>query len=727
MNLQFNIAVSSSVAMLAAFAMIHGSLSAAESDHTLAHEEIVAPLIATHCIDCHGPDVQETGLRLDTLNADLVDGPDASTWAHVRTRLIAGEMPPAEAPRPKAEDVKNVIDWIGAGLIESASSPARNSTPRPPSEGNHVDHDLLFGPHVDKIVTASPAREWRVSPHIYFKSLQDLDPEVSSMYGQPAYRIQGAIKRFTVRYSQPFPVAVTGFTDFSGTFALDKPTAEVLIRNARELARSQTDWQVGKDGEPVIDSRTGKLRPRIKTGIPDEFLTLMDTSVPPTHEAMETAVRKQFELVVRREPTNEELSRFLSLMEKNVEESGQIEGVRGALAAVVLLRETIFRSEIGQGPADEHGRRILGPRELANAIAFALTDSRPDAELLAAAESGRLAAREDVRRQVERLLSDDAIDKPRILRFIQEYFGYTRAIQAFKDDQTVRDFQKAFGLEKDKFRFVPDVFVHDTDLLVKHILEADKNVFEELLTTNKAFVNFNLERPARPLNTYAKQSGFEPAYNLTAWPGEDQPIALPADQRAGILTQPSWLIYYSFNDRTDPIHRGKWIRERLLGTAMPAVPTSVDATIPDDPERTVRERLSATRKEYCWSCHKKMNPLGLSLEMFDAFGRARDEELGRPIDATGSIDHSGDPAIEGPVENGVEMLKRLASSERVRQVFVRHAFRYWMGRAETINDAPTLVAADRAYVENGGSMNALIVSLLTSDSFLYRVPPRNDG
>jgi hypothetical protein len=81
---------------------------------------------------------------------------------------------------------------------------------------------------------------------------------------------------------------------------------------------------------------------------------------------------------------------------------------------------------------------------------------------------------------------------------------------------------------------------------------------------------------------------------------------------------------------------------------------------------------------------------------------------------------SGDPALDGPVKNPIEMINKLAASERVNQVFVRHVFRYWMGRNETINDAPILQDAYAAYKNNGGSMKALLTSLLTSDAFLYR-------
>ena len=71
----------------------------------------------------------------------------------------------------------------------------------------------------------------------------------------------------------------------------------------------------------------------------------------------------------------------------------------------------------------------------------------------------------------------------------------------------------------------------------------------------------------------------------------------------------------------------------------------------------------------------------------------------------------------------IEMVKKLAASERVKQVFMRHVFRYWMGRNETINDAPILQDAYSAYKESGGSMKALLISLLTSDAFLYRKSP----
>ena len=115
-----------------------------------------------------------------------------------------------------------------------------------------------------------------------------------------------------------------------------------------------------------------------------------------------------------------------------------------------------------------------------------------------------------------------------------------------------------------------------------------------------------------------------------------------------------------------------------------------------------------------------MDPLGLPFEMYDHAGFYRTKELGKKVDTSGEIIDSGDPELDGPVTDALDMIAKLANSERVEQVFVRHAFRFWMGRNETIHDRPVLQAAHAAYRENNGSMNALLKSLLTSDAFLYR-------
>jgi hypothetical protein len=205
------------------------------------------------------------------------------------------------------------------------------------------------------------------------------------------------------------------------------------------------------------------------------------------------------------------------------------------------------------------------------------------------------------------------------------------------------------------------------------------------------------------------------------------------------------LTAHSFNDGNDPIHRGIWVREKLLAGVIQDLPPDVDAQVPPNPHKTLKERLELVREKRCWNCHKKFNPLGETFEMFDDWGRyrthfyfdskkklvtRRDKEFermkeaellsSRPVDSTGVITGSGDPKVDGKVKDAVEMMKRIGRSDRARQSFIRHLFRYFMGRNEMLSDSRTLIEAEKSYLENDGSFQSLVASLLCSDSFLYR-------
>lgn len=216
------------------------------------------------------------------------------------------------------------------------------------------------------------------------------------------------------------------------------------------------------------------------------------------------------------------------------------------------------------------------------------------------------------------------------------------------------------------------------------------------------------------------------------------------ENRKGILTHPAWLIAHSQNTETDPVRRGLWVREKLLAGNVPDVPITVDAQIPEDHLHTLRTRLdSVTKKQACWKCHDQMNPLGLTFEIYDDFGRFRSQEnlehpeniiakptthkgantyKTKPVDATGSITGTGESTIDGDVKDALDMIGRLAKSDRVRQSIIRHAFRFFMGRNEMLSDSQTLIDAEKAYLAKNGSFKAVVISLLTSDSFIYRKP-----
>ena len=344
-------------------------------------------------------------------------------------------------------------------------------------------------------------------------------------------------------------------------------------------------------------------------------------------------------------------------------------------------------------------------------------------------------------RLVELILSQDqdvlkqllTTDQLVVTKKDSTYFGRRRlpsendAISAQRDarlqtalEEQRADFQAAKrDLAKLKQTEDPD---EETDLKIERqrkVVERAKRKLDATIKAREREPNRLIE-PAKLVGSKIYARVGRPSFGKASMRPERILTTAPKGERLGILTHPSWLVSHSDAMDNHAIHRGRWIRERLLGGGIPDVPITVDAMLPEEPKHTLRKRMRVTTEDYCWQCHSKMDPLGLPFEMYNHAGIYRTTELGKPVDTSGEIIDSGDPDLDGDISNAIEMIRKIAESERAEQVFVRHAFRFWMGRNETVNDRPVLQDAWRAYRDNDGSMNALVTSLLTSDAFLYR-------
>ena len=576
----------------------------------------------------------------------------------------------------------------------------------------------------------------------------------------------------------------------------------------------------------------------------------------PDRALLADLVRQLYDRIFERQPTEDEVEKNIGVFTSFLEKLDRQTAIGKLIESLILSTEFVYRDEFGGGEADENGRRMMSPRDASYALAYALTDFGPDAELATAAAEGRLNSRADYEREVRRMLArrdvwtiiDESVQAANLnasvtnqpirkVRFFRDFFGYAKAMEVFKDDVRFG----AGGHEAAVSRLVDEA-----DLLVEYILQQDRDVFEKLLTTEEFFVYHNGDNAAMETASATYRENFEyfrkfdwktfkpgdlaahesfmlskglkelkeyrpgnekktldilvrfmktaehqfsagqnspvpfmfvgygywaggPVLGRTGqqmrgeavtsywnidWRTWDYPAVQPAKiaNRKGLLSHPAWLIAHSQNLETDPIHRGKWIREKLLAGTIPDVPITVDAVIPPDHGRTMRQRMEErTGAESCWRCHQKMDPLGFPFEQYDDFGRYRTEEslehpdnlirkapapygpiseltFGAmlpvyktlPVDARGELDGSGDERLDGGVKDGFDLIERLAKSGKTRQSIIRHAFRFFMGRNETLADSGTLTEADRAYVESKGSFDEVIVSLLTSDSFIYR-------
>ncbi|MEM7698438.1 MAG: DUF1588 domain-containing protein [Verrucomicrobiota bacterium] len=816
--------------------------------------EIADTFFETHCYDCHDDLVAEAGLSL--LDLGPVDETNAAVWKSVWAQVALGEMPPKKKPTPEILDRLRFSDWIVGELTRELADKGGFKAHLDPDKANFVDHDLLFGElpeAIELIPTASPTRIWRLTPQEHITRLNELintepefDPEKPGLRTHGDFvptNHGGELKLYfgtdriiswqggTVAYAtsvKSIPVVLSsarkhGFENYPDFYTVNNAEATQILTKAEDILEYMAygPLSIANPEQITDDPKTYKMEGDIR-GLPTALVYSTEVVRPLTpiydllkekddrdDEALRAAVDYLFEALTFRPPTPQESDDYLTLLIDSINKVGRERGIVMGLSAIFLDRDALFRPELAEtGEADDHGRIQLQDWELGLAVNHALRYIRPDPALRQAIVEGRMRTREDVAREVSRMLADDSIRKPRVLRFFRDYFDHDLGGYICKDSRALAD-TGVSNRGDAHFRAMFDATA-STDRLIELILDRDRDVLRELLTTQQVVVTRGdgtyfgrfhtaeerkeaiekrkqieaeergaLEQgiaeaedelaeieaklkdgvadrderkkltdrekglKARKQSLAAKLKRYRNDFNINVTPatfagpeiyarvsrrsfgaGSMKPertlSTVPEGERLGILTHPAWLVSHSDAMDNHAIHRGIWVRKRLLGGGIPDVPITVDAMLPDEPDTSLRERMRVTRAEYCWSCHEKMDPLGLPFEMFNHAGVFRAQELGEPVDTSGEIIDSGDPALDGPVEDAIDMIQKLADSERVEQVFVRHAFRFWMGRNETLHDRDVLQEAHRAYRDNGGSMNALILSLLTSDAFLYR-------
>jgi hypothetical protein len=205
-------------------------------------------------------------------------------------------------------------------------------------------------------------------------------------------------------------------------------------------------------------------------------------------------------------------------------------------------------------------------------------------------------------------------------------------------------------------------------------------------------------------------------------------VELDPTQRAGILTQGGLLAIHAHADQTSPVHRGLFVRRQLLCTTPPPPPANVVIEVPKvDPTSTTRERFAQHSKEaFCSSCHHLMDPIGLGFEAYDAAGRYRVTENGKPIDSSGELLDTTD--IDGKFVGAVDLAKRLAGSQQVSNCAVTEWFRYAYGRDETTDrDACNTAFLRDAFAKSGQNVRELLFALTQTDGFLYRSVPEGES
>ena len=742
----------------------------------------ISRFVKSHCIRCHGEETQEGKLALHRATFDFTKSKTSALWLAVLEQLKTGDMPPPDEENQPSESERNsVIEWINRQLLTAGSGEAYRKKLLAPEYGNWVDHEKLFSGEI-KTPPFSPSRLWRFSSEIFaFKNFGKAKSPFSYVTSERGIRDYAAISvadqstvQMTMIVADAFLAEREKRGDFKD-FANNNPmphedTLQQVVRRefVRVIGRNATEEEQNKYQVFLKQSiATGGNLDGLKTTIKAMFLSA------PSVYRMEFGLG-EVDAHGRRHLSPDELAHSLAfaLTDKTPDQNSFI---REALQNDELkTKEDVAR--LVQQLMDEqlttgHWDRKDLPRIMRffdeffgfhRAGTVFKDNDRRRAERIPQWNTDMLI--HDARMLIEHVLKKDQNVVAELLT-TNEYFiahpgnneyareryeeriaevlalGYVEAQIEIRREQISRDFNFVDMPEKAE------------NALKSARKDAEKTVAKYKTALNKGMAPF----PGYPFTQKSRGIGdllyIEP-YNFPTnnrieeqkwdWPLE-QPLKMPKDQRAGLLTHPAWLAAYSLNEDNDPIHRGIWVHERLLAGVLGDVPPDVDAAVPTDPHKTLKERMQPLRAERCWKCHRKINPLGEPFEMFDDWGRHRKEHYfdedgkiyarrdgeferkrkdgklsTRKVDASGSIGFSGDPKVDGEVKNAVEMMHRLGRSDRARQSFIRHLFRYFMGRNEMLSDSKTLIEAEQAYLKNGGSFKSLVVSLLSSDSFLYR-------
>ncbi|MBO0700171.1 MAG: DUF1592 domain-containing protein, partial [Zavarzinella sp.] len=289
---------------------------------------------------------------------------------------------------------------------------------------------------------------------------------------------------------------------------------------------------------------------------------------------------------------------------------------------------------------------------VAERLAFALWDSLPDKELLAAAAAGKLATREEVARQATRMLADRRA-KVKVREFLFTWLKVDQAPELSKDPKRYPGFNSAIAAD----------LRTSLELFLDEVVWSDASDYRQLFLTDDVYLNGRLAMFYGLIPNV-------PAFRTEVFAGAPfQKVRPDGDRRAGVLTHPYLMTTFAYTGTSSPIHRGVFLARGVLGRTL-RPPMDAFTPLPEDlhPTLTTRDRVALqTKGENCQACHGLINPLGFTLEHFDAVGRWRESENGKPVDASGAYQTRTGETV---TFNGArDLAKFLAGNDEVQGAF----------------------------------------------------------
>jgi cytochrome c553 len=374
-----------------------------------------------------------------------------------------------------------------------------------------------------------------------------------------------------------------------------------------------------------------------------------------------------------RRPLSDEQKR---LIERQFEARDAETGAKRVVLLTLKSPHFLYR-ELGDKP-DGYG--------VASRLAFSVWDSLPDRPLLEAAATGQLATREQVMRQAERMLADPRA-KAKLQSSLLTWLKVDHVPDIAKDTKRFADFDP---------RVVADLRT-SLELFLNDVVWSETADFRQLLLSDQVFLNNRLAQ------FYGADVPADAGF---------QKVKLDDGQRAGVLTHPYLMAAFAYTGESSPIHRGVFLARGVLGLSLRPPPEAF-TPLPADlhPTLTTRERVALqTKATTCATCHGIINPLGFTLEHFDAVGRYRAKDNAKPVDATGSyLTRSGKSVT---IAGARQLAEFLAGSEEVHDAFVEQLFHHLVQQPVRAYGPQTPAALRRAFATNGLSIRKLTLEIM---------------
>jgi mono/diheme cytochrome c family protein len=532
----------------------------------------------------------------------------------------------------------------------------------------------LHGPHeVEVLLDREPAASFTVKPPPDGKDYQHVDAHLKM--------------RLSVK-AGPHDLGVTFLKNPSSLIETLRQPYDAHFNMHRHPRQSPALYQVSIIG-PFADKGPGDTPSRRlvfaarPTSVDDEELCAKRT--------LSALMRRAY----RRPVGDADVERILPFYREARRDGDYEAGIEAALSAILVSREFLFRVERDPAGVAPRTAYAISDLELASRLSFFLWSSIPDDELLAVAERGELHKPDVIAQQTRRMLAD-ARSRSLVSGFAGQWLHLRNLESITPDGRLFPDFD-------DNLR---QSFRRETELLFEDVLRNDRSVLE-LIKCDHTWLNERL----------AKHYGIPYVYGTRV-----RRVELgPNSQRGGLLRQGSILTVTSYATRTSPVIRGKWVLENLMGTPPPPPPPNVPALDDNTVSASlpIRERLAQHRANAaCASCHKLMDPVGFALENFDAVGRWRATEDGRPVDATGGMpDGSEFLGVDG-LETA--LLKR---PEVFAQTLTEKLLTFGLGRGIEYYDGPAVRQIVRAARAKDYRLSSLIEAVVTSVPFQMRSSP----